>query len=116
MSAPDFSVLEYLGKVGNGVLALVSVVHDGEYYEATYFYTESEGVLTLSEELEQRLGEMEDRPTTDELVSMVGRKVVPFGQIYKRIDDVDFGRWLNHVPEDEGDAPDEGSGDDGPEE
>ena len=33
------SILEYLGKLENGVLILLSIVYDDAYYEATYFYT-----------------------------------------------------------------------------
>jgi len=93
------SILEYLGKIGQGVLVLVSIIYEGEYYEATYFYTSEQIVLTAPQELEEKLGckitEDKDYPL---LIKDLIKKVVPFKEIYNRIDEVDFNRW---VPEEE---------------
>jgi len=92
---PEFSVLEYLGKIGDGVLVLLSAVYDSEYYEATYFYKDDGDVLTLSDDLDAAISNSEsERPTMDFMVASVRSKVVPYGQIFGRIDDVDFNRWL----------------------
>jgi hypothetical protein len=103
--SPEFSVLEYLGKIGDGVLVLVSAVHDSEYYEATYFYKSDGDVLTLSEELESALTQTADAPSMDDMLDAVRKKVVPYGQIVGRLDHVDFGRWLATEEEEGVDGP-----------
>lgn len=90
----EFSVLEYLGRLGDGVLVLLSAVHDSEYYEATYYYKPDGDVLTLSEELEAALANTEASPGEEEMLESVRKKVVPYGEIYGRVDEVDFRRWL----------------------
>ena len=52
----DVSVLEYLGKVDGGILVLLSIVYQKQYYEATFFYNEQDILLTISEDLEQVTG------------------------------------------------------------
>lgn len=89
------SILEYLGKLENGIMVLLSIVYDNEYYEATYFYTDEKLVLTVPEELEEKLGH---KITEDEeypkLISSIIKKVVPYKEMYNRMDDIDFSRWI----------------------
>lgn len=88
------SVLEYLGRLDIGVMALISIVHDGKYYEATYFYTDERLVLTVQEELEENIGHKisEDDRYVDLVRDIIG-KVVPYNEIYGRLDEIDFSRW-----------------------
>jgi hypothetical protein len=91
----EMSVLEYLGKIGDGVLVLFSVVYNSEYYEATYFYKQDGDVLTLSEDLEAAIASHDgDKPDMDSVLNEVRSKVVPYDQIFGRLDDVNFGRWI----------------------
>jgi hypothetical protein len=98
----NISVLEYLGKFETGVMTLVSIIYEGTYYEGTYFYTSEDLVLTVPEELEVILGHV---ITEDENYPMIIRdiikKVVPFTEIYNRMDDIDFTKWLNAIIESE---------------
>jgi len=88
------SILEYLGKIENGVLILISITHDEKYYEGTFFYTEDSIVLTVSEDLENNIGhtilEDADYPI---LIKSILKKIVPHTQIINKIDEVDFNRW-----------------------
>lgn len=89
------SVLEYLGKLESGVLVLVSIIYNNNYYEATYFYTTDQLVLTITEELEYILGhKIIDDDEYSTIIKSIIKKVVPFDEIYNRIDDVDFSRWM----------------------
>lgn len=98
----QISILEYLGKLEDGVMTLLSIVYDGIYYEATYFYTSEDLVLTVPEELEEALGHKitEDESYPDLLRGII-RKVVPYSEIYSRIDDIDFTRWIPTEEENE---------------
>jgi hypothetical protein len=89
------SILEYLGKLETGIMVLLSIVYDNEYYEATYFYTDDKLVLTVSEELEEKLGyKITEDDEYPKLISNIIKQVVPYKEMYNRIDDMDFSRWL----------------------
>ena len=89
------SVLEYLGKIENGILVLISIVYNDVYYEATYFYTIDQLVLTVPENLEDEIGhkitEDEEYPN---LIKNLIKKIIPHKEMYNKIDEVDFRRWI----------------------
>lgn len=91
----SFSVLEYLGKVADGVLVLLSVIYEEEYFEATFFYNLSTNILTVSEELELKIGgSIIHHKDYEDIIKVVKSKVVPFNEIYNRLDNINLERWL----------------------
>lgn len=94
MKTFDFSVLEYLGKVEGGLLVLLAVVYQNQYYEATFYYNESEMILTISDELEKIVGDFKTHPEYFNSLRDILKKVVPFDEMYDRTDPVDFSRWV----------------------
>jgi len=97
MRTISVSILEYLGKVEDGVLVLIGVVHNKIYYEATFFYTEKDMILTISEELEEVIGEIKDHPEYTLIIKDLIKNVVPYDQMIDSIDPVDFARWVEGV-------------------
>ena len=92
------SILEYLGKLDTGVLVLVSIVYNRNYYEGTYFYTNEQLVLTVQEELENDLDHKisEDENYTD-LLRLIMKKIIPYNEIYNRLDPVNFSEMNKKV-------------------
>lgn len=52
----NVSIASYYGKYEGGVIAILSFVHEDNYYEGTFFYNETKTLLTISDELEQAIG------------------------------------------------------------
>ena len=52
----EVSVIDYLGKVENGILVLLYILYNNIHYEATFYYTDKDILLTVSDELEIILG------------------------------------------------------------
>lgn len=90
----DFSVLEYLGKVDDGVLVLLSVIYERKYYEATFYYDDKNILLTIPENLEKIVGDIKVHPEYMNCLKDILKKVVPYKEIFERIDPVDFSRWV----------------------
>ena len=88
------SILEYLGTIENGILVLLAIVMNDKYYESTFYYTDSDMLLTASKELETDLGHKitEDKDYINILKDIL-KKVVPFNEMINRVDKVDFSRW-----------------------
>jgi hypothetical protein len=84
-----FDIIEYLGKFEDGVLALISLNYENEYYDATFFYKEDFVTLTIDEKLEEIIGEIEEWPGYDNIVLELMKRVVPYDEIITRLDKVD---------------------------
>jgi hypothetical protein len=82
------SILEYLGKVDDAILVLLSIIYNEKYYEATFLYNKEDILLTASEELEQDLGYKitEDSEYVD-LLRNILKQIVPYNELINRIDD-----------------------------
>lgn len=94
MKTFDFSIIEYLGKVEGGVLVLLGVMYNKKYYESTFFYDDKNIILTISDELEIQVGDIKKHPEYLDCLRDILRKIVPFTEMYERIDEVDFSRWV----------------------
>lgn len=90
----EVSVIEYLGKVEDGILVLLSIIYENKYYEATFFYNEKDILLTINAELEDSVGDIKNHPQYQDLLRDIMKKVVPFSEMIDKIDSVDFGRWI----------------------
>jgi hypothetical protein len=100
MRTISVSVLEYLGKVEDGILVLIGLVHNKVYYEATFFYTEKDMIFTISEELEEVIGDIKTHPEYRQILAELIKKVVPYNELIDSIDSVDFARWVDGPYED----------------
>ena len=99
MKTFDFSILEYLGKLETGVLVLLSCIYERKYYEATFFYDDKNIILTISDELEIIVGDIRNHPEYFNCLRDILKKVVPHNEMYDRIDQVNFARWVEGVIE-----------------
>lgn len=84
-----FDIIEYLGKFEDGVLVLISLNYEDEYYDATFFYKEDFVTLTIDEKLEEIIGEVEEWFGYENLVLELMKKIVPYEEIITRLDQVD---------------------------
>jgi hypothetical protein len=94
MRTISVSILEYLGKVEDGVLVLIGVVHNKIYYEATFFYTSTSMIFTISEELEEVIGDITKHAEYTLILTELIKKVVPYNEMIDNINPVNFSRWV----------------------
>ncbi len=94
MKTFEFSVLEYLGKVEGGILVLLSVIYEKKYFEATFYYNDQHIVLTISDELESIVGDIKTHPEYFDCLKDILKKIVPYNEMFERIDPVNFARWV----------------------
>jgi len=80
------SILEYLGKLNKGILVLLSIMYKGDYYEATFFYTKDDILLTPSDELEKEIGtEIQKHPDYIDLLKEILKKIAPYDETIKEL-------------------------------
>lgn len=92
----NFDIIEYLGKFEDGVLVLISLNYENEYYDATFFYKEDFITLTINEDLEELIGEIEKHPLYNNLVIEIMKQVVPYKEMINRLDEIDFSGFLEN--------------------
>lgn len=91
----DPSVLEYLGKHDGGILVLVSLICDDITYDSTFFYNAENILLTIPEELELLIGDITKHEDYIDIIKTILKKIVPYSEMYNRIDDIDFNKWIS---------------------
>ena len=90
-------IVDYMGKMEGGILVLLSVNCDGSFSEGTIFYTPTNLALTVSEEIEKKLGTpIELWEGYQDLVVATLKKLIPCEELLKRMDDVDFAKYLEY--------------------
>ena len=82
----EASVLDYLGKLGDGVLALISFTYEGKYYEGTFYYTSDQIMLNVDDDLEEVLGcGIKEYSEYEDILRFLIRNVVPWSEMINRI-------------------------------
>ena len=75
-------ILDYIGKHENGILTLISLGYEDEYYEAVFYYQEQMLALTPEESLEEKLGcKIEEWDGYANLMLEIVNKVVPYKEM-----------------------------------
>ena len=94
-------IVDYMGKYETGVLVLINVGIDKKFYEGTLFYSDNDIVLTVDNSIEEKLGsEIELWDGYKDLLESILSKLIPYEEISKRIDEVDFEKYVSFYEED----------------
>ena len=92
-------IIDYIGKHEDGIIVLISLGYEDEYYEGTFYYRENFVVLTVEERLEKKLGiQIEDWFGYEKIMYDIVSKLVPFEEMINRIDEFnpdDYGLYLD---------------------
>jgi hypothetical protein len=87
-------VIDYVGKYENGVLTVLSLNYNSEFYEALFYYTNEMVNLSTEDTLEDKLGcPIEDWDGYNDLMVTILKKVVPHEEIINRLDDIDISSY-----------------------
>lgn len=94
-------IIDYLGKYENGVLVLLNLECDGEFSEATIYYSDKALALTVDEKVEKKIGsQIELWSGYRDLLISILKRVVPYNEIINRLDEVDFSQYFIDTEED----------------
>ena len=96
-------IVDYMGKYETGILVLINVSVDDKFYEGTLFYSDKDIVLTVDDSIEEKLGtQIELWDGYKDLLQSLLSKLIPYEEISKRIDDVDFEKYISYYEDDMG--------------
>jgi len=99
MNKVDISVIKYLGKVNNGIMVLISVILIEEQFtfDATFFYTDQQMIVTITEEVEEIIGDVTKLPHYADLLRLCLKKVVPHNELIDNIDPLDVKPYVEAI-------------------
>lgn len=83
------SILKYFGRIKDGILVLLSIVFDNNYYEATFYYNKTDILLTISEDLEKNIGHKisEDDDYVNILKDIL-KQITPYSEIINKLETI----------------------------
>ncbi len=92
----NISIKDYMGRVGDGILTLVTIVYEGVVYDATYWYNSEKQVVTISDELKPILGvvDIEEHKEYQQLLLKLKKISVPHTDMINSIDDLDLAKYI----------------------
>lgn len=96
-------IVDYMGRYETGVIVLINIGLDDKFYEGTIFYSDKDIVLTVDDSIEEKLGtQIELWDGYKDLLQSILDKLIPYEEISKRIDDVDFEKYISYYEDDMG--------------
>jgi isopenicillin N synthase-like dioxygenase len=95
-----FDIIEYLGKIEDGALVILSLNYEDEYYEATFYYKNQFVTLTVDEKLEEVLEcSIEKWKGYNKLVLEIVERLVPYNEIINTLDEIDLDYYFGEAEE-----------------
>ena len=92
----DVSIIRYLGKVESGIITLVTIkfIKENLAFDANFYYTDEQILLTVPPEIEESYGQIEKHPYYQDILKICLRKVVPYDKMIDSIDPLDVKPFL----------------------
>lgn len=85
-----FDIIDYIGKYEGGILTLITLEYNDEYYDATFYYKPEFFALTITEEMEIALGYIiEEHEGYNELLIAISERVVPYDELIDSLDEIE---------------------------
>ena len=84
----DISITNYIGQLENGVVVLLSIIYDEKSYEATYWYDGEYKLVTLDEELESEIGQVEELSEYQDILKFLDDSTPNFTEIYETLNPI----------------------------
>ena len=89
-------IIDYMGKLEDGVIVLLSVNCDDVFSEGTIFYSDTQLSLTVDSVVEDAIGcEIEKWEGYESLLKNILDKLIPCSEISPRLDEIDFSKYVS---------------------
>lgn len=90
MDEIKFDIIEYIGKLDDGIFVLMTLSYQEQFYETIFYYKEAVVALTPDPKLEKKIGcKIEDWQGYPKLMLGIIEKVVPYNEMINIVNDFD---------------------------
>lgn len=98
MDEINFDIIEYIGKLDDGIFILLTLSYQNEFYETIFYYKEAVVALTPDKKLEKKLKcKIEDWSGYSNLMLRIIEKIVPYSEMINIVNDFDSNIYKIHV-------------------
>lgn len=85
----DIGIKEYLGRIGTGVVVMLSIIYDESIYEGVYWYNNDLAILHFPIELEELMGQsIESYEYYDEIMAHILNERSLYSDIVPKMEDI----------------------------
>lgn len=82
------SIIDYLGKMGDGILTQINLTFEGKNYDGTFFYTSDRILITVSDEFIKNIGKrIELHEDYESILTHLINSAEPFENIINEIEE-----------------------------
>lgn len=81
------SVLDYLGKYEGGILVSVGLMHENQFHNAIFYYTENKMIINIDDSLKNIIGDIELTEHYIPLMESIINMVEPYEIVIKDLKD-----------------------------
>lgn len=82
------SIIDYLGKLGDGILTQINLTFEDKCYDGTFFYTSNRLLITIDDNLTKKIGyPIEFHEDYEKLLTYLINSAEPFENIINEIEE-----------------------------
>jgi hypothetical protein len=83
------SIIDYIGKYEGGILVSVGIMYDKSFYEGIFYYTSDKMIITIDNNLKEKIGDIELHEDYIPFMESIINKVTPFEEINDKLNDLE---------------------------
>lgn len=81
------SILDYLGKYEDGIIASIGIMYNDSFYNGIFYYTSNKMILTIDEKLIELIGDVELHEDYVPLMESLINRAEPYSDLIISIKD-----------------------------
>jgi len=81
------SIIDYLGKYKGGVMVSIGLMLDEEYYDAIFYYTDTQMIINTDNAMKEAIGDIEAHENYYTLMESLINMVQPYEEVYKTLEE-----------------------------
>ena len=84
------SIIDYIGKYEGGIMVSVGLMFEGEYYDAMFYYTNTEMIINVDDEMKSVIGDIEKHKDYYSLMEFMINAVTPYEDMIETLSEMDY--------------------------
>lgn len=99
----NIDIKDYMGRIGPGVITILSIIYKSKPYEGMYWYTDTDSILQFPYEVEEDMGcKIEDHDLYKNIMEFISSKKSNYKELAPKLDDI-----FSEPPREEGSTTDQ---------
>lgn len=84
----DITIKDYLGRMGPGIVVALSILYKNKVYEGMYWYTETDFIIEIPDEIEEVIGTVEQLDEHDVIIKYLQENTADYLETIPKMSDI----------------------------